>query len=98
MAKDTLDYLLANLDLHTLYGDISLPVPDVAAIRIRMCMNQRTFARRFGFPLATLRHWEHEDRKPQGAALVLLHVIAENPRAVLHVLGRIRLKSATPLS
>jgi hypothetical protein len=35
----------------------------------------------------TLRHWERGDRKPRGAALVLLHVIARDPRAVIRALG-----------
>lgn len=56
---------------------------DVAAIRKRIGMTQKQFAARFGFPLATLRHWEHGDRKPRGSARVLLNVIARNPKAVL---------------
>jgi putative transcriptional regulator len=59
---------------------------DVAHLRKRMGMTQAQFARRFGFPVATLRHWEHGDRKPAGAALVLLNVIDRNPRAVLDAL------------
>jgi DNA-binding transcriptional regulator YiaG len=41
---------------------------DVAALRKRMRMTQKQFCRRFGFTLATLRHWERGDRKPRGAA------------------------------
>ena len=53
-----------------------IPAPiDVAALRGR-----------FGFALATLRHWERGERKPRGAALVLLHVLARNPRAVISAL------------
>ena len=60
---------------------------DVAAIRNRMGMTQAAFARRFGFPVATLRHWERGNRQPHGASLVLLNVIANNPGAVMRVLG-----------
>ena len=33
--------------------------------------------------LGALRHWERGDRKPRGATLVLLNVIARDPDAVL---------------
>jgi putative transcriptional regulator len=59
---------------------------DVAALRKRMHMTQKQFCRRFGFTLATLRHWERGDRKPRGAALVLLNVVRHNPRAVVGAL------------
>lgn len=66
----------------------SAPEPvDVAAVRARMGMTQAQFAWRFGFPVATLRHWERGDRMPRGAALVLLNVIARDPRAVMRALS-----------
>jgi hypothetical protein len=34
-----------------------------------------------GNSVAKLRHWEHGDRVPRGPALVLLNLIARNPRA-----------------
>lgn len=55
---------------------------DVSALRQRMGMTQEQFAARFGFSVATLRHWERGDRTPQGAALVLLNVINRAPDAV----------------
>jgi putative transcriptional regulator len=55
---------------------------DVRALRERLRLTQRQFALIFGFPVATLRHWERGNRRPTGTALVLLHVIRENPRAV----------------
>ena len=45
-------------------------------------MTQEQFAARFGFSVATLRHWERGDRTPQGAALVLLNVIKRAPDAL----------------
>ena len=56
---------------------------NVRALRRRMKMTQNTFSGRFGFSVAALRHWERGDRKPSGAALTLLNVIARQPRAVL---------------
>ena len=55
---------------------------DVSALRQSMGMTQEQFAARFGFSVATLRHWERGDRTPQGAALVLLNVIKKMPDAV----------------
>jgi putative transcriptional regulator len=55
---------------------------DVSALRQRMGMTQEQFAARFGFSVATLRHWERGDRTPQGAALVLLNIIKRAPDAV----------------
>jgi putative transcriptional regulator len=59
---------------------------DVAALRRRIGMTQEQFAARFGFSVATLRHWERGDRKPRGPALVLLNVINGNPSAVMQAL------------
>lgn len=60
---------------------------DVAAVRQRVGMSQAKFAARFGFSVATLRHWERGDRKPQGPALVLLNLIQRDPAGVLRTLG-----------
>lgn len=57
-------------------------IVDVSALRQSMGMTQEQFAARFGFSVATLRHWERGDRTPQGAALVLLNVIKHAPDAV----------------
>lgn len=60
---------------------------DVKALRAKVSMTQEQFAARFGFSTATLRHWERGDRSPQGPALVLLNVIAHNPKAVTDALA-----------
>ncbi len=70
--------------------DSASPVPDIAALRRRLRLTQRQFAGCFGFPVATLRHWERGNRRPVGAALVLLHVIAGNPRVVLTAVRKVR--------
>lgn len=59
---------------------------DVANLRARLNLTQEQFAARFGFSVATLRHWERGDRSPSGASLVLLNVIDRNPSAVLQAL------------
>jgi putative transcriptional regulator len=60
---------------------------DVPALRGRLGFTQEQFAARFGFSVATLRHWERGDRSPSGASLVLLNVIDRNPRAVMQALA-----------
>jgi putative transcriptional regulator len=70
---------------------LRLPLPDIAALRLRMNFTQSDFARCFGFPLATLRHWEQGTRSPVGASLVLLNIIARHPRVVLTTVARHRM-------
>ena len=60
---------------------------DVAAIRGRLGFTQSQFAARFGFSVATLRHWERGDRSPKGATLVLLNLIDRDPKGVLRALS-----------
>jgi putative transcriptional regulator len=83
----SLDELLGNA---AQLEDIPAPPMDVFALRRKLHLSQRDFAGRFGFSLATLRHWEHGDRRPTGTALVLLHVIRDNPRAVLLAVRKAR--------
>ena len=59
----------------------------VAAVRGRMGFTQAQFAVRVGVSVATLRHWERGDQRPQGPALVLLNGIDRDPAAVLRTLG-----------
>jgi putative transcriptional regulator len=60
---------------------------DVKNIRIKIGMTQNEFASAFGISVSTLRHWERGDRTPQGPALVLLTVVAREPKAVLRALS-----------
>lgn len=59
-----------------------------------MHMSQRHFANLFGLSIGTLRHWERGRRRPGGAALVLLHVIAHHPRAVREAVLKARFRGA----
>jgi putative transcriptional regulator len=60
---------------------------DVKAVRQRSGLTQAEFAAKFAISLGTLRHWERGDRRPRGTALVLLSVIARDPKAVMRALG-----------
>jgi len=59
---------------------------DVRNIRKDMGMTQNEFSSVFGISISTLRHWERGDRKPHGAALVLLNVVKREPQAVLNAI------------
>lgn len=69
---------------------------DVRRIRGRLRYTQRQFAGYFGLSVATLRHWERGNRRPAGPALVLLHVIADNPRVVLQAVRKLRTGTLKP--
>ena len=73
-----------NTDGVTLYQPQQV---DVSGLRGRLGFTQEQFAARFGFSVATLRHWERGDRSPNGAALVLLNVIDRDPHAVMQALS-----------
>ena len=77
--QDHLSHALAQLRVPRGHTNANLDLRD---LRLRMGMTQVGFAHQFGFPVATLRHWERGTRKPTGTALVLLHVIRNNPRVV----------------
>jgi putative transcriptional regulator len=60
---------------------------DVRKIRRQLGLSQDEFAARFGLSVATVREWEQDRRKPEGAARVLLTVIEKDPNAVTQALG-----------
>ncbi len=60
---------------------------DVSAVRQRTGLSQAAFSRRIGVSPATLRNWEQGRRAPDGAARVLLAMLARNPRIVEETLG-----------
>jgi putative transcriptional regulator len=62
------------------------PVIDVRSLRQALGLSQSQFASRFGFTAATVRNWEQGRTKPEGAARVLLAVIAHHPEAVVDAL------------
>lgn len=65
----------------------SPPAVDVKSVRSRTGLTQEEFAARFAISLGTLRHWERGDRTPRGTSLVLLNIIAKQPKAVMKALA-----------
>lgn len=83
-----LNEAIAHANGNKLAVRITKPRPvDVSALRQTLGLTQEQFAARFGFSVATLRHWERGDRSPQGAALVLLNVIQKSPDVVAAALS-----------
>jgi putative transcriptional regulator len=95
---EPLDQSNANEAIDPLDSQDPSTIPDVRALRERMRLTQREFAGWFGFPVATLRHWERGNRTPAGTALVLLNVIRENPRVVLQAVRKARLRDPGSLA
>ena len=62
------------------------PAVDVKEVRRRTGLTQEQFAAKFAISVGTLRHWERGDRTPRGATLVLLNIIAKEPKAVMRAL------------
>ncbi len=59
---------------------------NVKEIRERTNKNQEEFANMIGVKVGTLRNWEQGRRKPDGAALSLLKIVAANPIYVEQIL------------
>ncbi|MEK7401573.1 MAG: NadS family protein [Gemmatimonadota bacterium] len=61
---------------------------NVKAVRAKLGQSQGDFALMIGVSVSTLRNWEQGRRTPDGPALALLRIAAQNPRAVAEALHR----------
>jgi putative transcriptional regulator len=86
--EDALAFLQAKRGKRRVHRIVVLQRVDVRAIRTRLAMTQTRFAGTFGFTLHAVRNWEQGKRTPQGAARVLLTVIAREPEAVVRALRK----------
>jgi putative transcriptional regulator len=57
-------------------------VPDVKAIREQLGLSQEAFSKTYHIPLATVRGWEQNRRRPDATASAYLTVIAKVPAAI----------------
>ncbi len=62
------------------------PAVEIKQIRTEMSLTQRQFATLCGVSLTTLQHWERGDRTPHGPALILLHLMKQQPQLLLTTL------------
>ena len=53
---------------------------DVVALRRFVGLSQPRFAKAMGISVHTLRNWEQDRRRPEGAAIALLRIAARHPR------------------
>ncbi len=68
----------------------TVPEIDVRTLRERLGMTQRQFAEHYCFSMRSVQNWEQGRRTPEGAAQVLLAVIAHEPGAVRRALRKSR--------
>lgn len=59
---------------------------DVRSIRKNLNLSRPEFADRYGFSKRTLQHWEQGNRRPQGAAKVLLLLLQREPETIEKIL------------
>jgi putative transcriptional regulator len=74
-----------------------VPTPNVGEIRRQMGLSQAEFSNRFGLNRRTLQDWEQDRRQPDQLAAVLLHVIKEEPAAVVRVMHKLRSGAKAPV-
>jgi len=64
-------------------------VIDARAVRAATNLTQDDFARRFRFPLGTVRDWEQRRRQPDAGSATLLKMIAADPAGVERIIAKI---------
>src|SRR5688572_21975221 len=85
--KEAVSYMRGK-KVHAVIHKVVVPEKiDVKAIRSHLHLSREKFAAKYGFSVRTLQHWEQGDRKPHGAARILLTVLSKNPRAVERALA-----------
>ena|SRR3990167_4687928 len=62
-------------------------VINVKSIRKNLKLSRPAFADRFGFSSRTIQHWEQGDRRPQGAARILLLLLQREPKTIEKILN-----------
>lgn len=60
---------------------------NVKIIREKTKLSQSSFAKRYGFPLGTVKNWEQGRRQPEGPARLLLKLISKDPEYVQNILS-----------
>jgi putative transcriptional regulator len=59
---------------------------NVVAVRKKLGMTQKEFAKQYYIKLQTLRNWEQEKRNPDSTVLAYLTCIASRPKEILQIL------------
>jgi putative transcriptional regulator len=69
---------------------VSIPPPDVKAIRAKLSLSQQEFAARFGLSVSTIRNWEQRVREPDQPGALLLHLISKFPAEIAQEVERLK--------
>ncbi|HSW69897.1 MAG TPA: helix-turn-helix domain-containing protein [Gammaproteobacteria bacterium] len=73
-------------------GKIVRSKVNIAAVRKKLGMTQKEFAKQYYIKLQTLRNWEQEKRIPDTTTLAYLTCIASRPKEILKILHPQKLK------
>jgi putative transcriptional regulator len=102
MAKKAFDKIAAGLTeaLSIARGEAKpakLHVPlelDIRVIREKTALSQEDFATAFGFTIAQIRDWEQGRSRPLGGVRAYLSLIERDPKGVLELLKKTRIRKA----
>jgi putative transcriptional regulator len=70
------------------------PEIDVGAIRAKVNLSQDNFARAYGFTIDQIKAWEQNRSRPVGGVRAYLFLIERNPKEVLALLKKARIRKA----
>ena len=68
-------------------GKLVRPNVDIIAIRKKLKMTQKQFAKQYHIKLQTLRNWEQDKRIPDTTVLAYLTCIAKRPKLISEILN-----------
>lgn len=86
--KEAIDHKEGRVVLEV--SEISVPEIDVQEIRNKLHLTQDSFSETYGLPVSTIRNWEQGTRKPEGAARILLNLIAQKPEFVAEEIKKMK--------
>jgi putative transcriptional regulator len=86
--QEALSHAKGNKSAASKIHRVAVKPEDIKMARKKIKLSRDAFARTFGLSPATLRKWENGERKPTGAASVLLTIISREPEAVLRAIRR----------
>jgi putative transcriptional regulator len=85
--NDALDYAKGKTGSGGRVHRVEVDGAFVAAARLRAGLTQEEFAKVTGASLGTVRKWERGERRPSGAAGMLMRILARAPALVIEEAG-----------
>jgi putative transcriptional regulator len=87
--REVIDHEEGRVTLET--QEIYVPEISVKETRQALKLSQRDFSRTYSLPISTIRNWEQGLRKPEGAARILLNLIAQKPSLVAEEIKKMKM-------